>query len=182
MTDSPTAAADPALVSLAAALAAAELAAAEAADAHRAAEAARDQVRSRIAELDAARREIGTRRAAGDLRDDDRADLAVLAADIEALGVLLAERDAAAAAARAEAEKQNCVLAQARHDLGRAEAQRTADALDRHLAELETLLLETLGQANATAKRIGRAQTSWVPTAALENALVPLHAMRHPRW
>ena len=58
---------------------------------------------------------------------------------------------------------------------------RTAAALDRHLADLETLLLETLRQANATAKRLGRGQTSWVPTRELEGSLVPLCAMRS-RW
>lgn len=182
MTATTTTSPDAVLVSLAAALAEAEIVAETATTARHEAEAASAAVRARVAEMDAARREIRDRRAAGDQRPGDGADLELLGLDCEILLGVLAERDAAAVAARAEAEKQNCVLAQARHDLGRAEAQRTADALDRHLAELETLLLETLGQANATAKRIGGAQTSWVPTAALENALVPLHAMRHPRW
>lgn len=181
MTDSPTAAADPALVSLVAALAAAELAAAEAADAHRAAEAARDQVRTRIAELDAARREIGTRRAAGDLRDADRADVAVLATDIEALGVILSERDATVAAARADAERTIRDRDQARVALVGAEDKIVSAALVAQLEKLDGLVVEVIRQANEVARRRMHGQTSWAPSIALEKALVPLFAAR-PRW
>jgi hypothetical protein len=181
MTATTTTSPDAVLVSPAAALAEAEIAAETAATARHEAEAARGVVLTRIQEKDTRRAEIAARRAAGDERDADGAELALLSVDREVLVELLSRRDAAAAAARAEAEKHVRALAQARADLAREEGVRTAAALDRHLGELEALLLETLRQSNAVAKRIGRAQTLWVPTVELESSLVPLCAMRS-RW
>jgi hypothetical protein len=180
MTDTPISA-DPALEALAVAVAAAELTAAEANAAFRESEAARDVVRSRVQALDAARQEIRNRRAAGDGRDTDGADLELLALDQEILVAVLAGRDAAVTAARAEAEKAIRVLNQARHDLDHAEAQRTAAALVQHLEVLDRLLVEGVRQANSVSKGNGHGQTGWIPSVELMAVLTPLDAAR-PRW
>jgi hypothetical protein len=174
MTAITTTSPDAVLVSLAAARAEAEIVAETATTARHEAEAASAAVRARVAEMDAARREIRDRRAAGDQRPGDGADLELLGVDLEILLELLSRRDADVAAARTEAEKANSALAQARADLAREEAVRTAAALLPRIEELAALLLEAVGQSNAIAARLGRGQTEWRPSADLMAALVPL--------
>jgi hypothetical protein len=118
------------------------------------------------------------RRATGDERPGDGADLALLAADREILDGLLAQRGGAIAEAKAAAERAVSDLNQARTNLGRAELERVAAALPPRLEELAALLLDALQQANAAEERLGRGRTSWMPSVALESALVPFFATR----
>src|SRR5215207_7509189 len=87
------------------------------------AQAARDAVASRLAQAQQRQREIGGRRAEGDLRDDDVQELGVLAADISGLEDLLSRRDAEVEAARAAVAPAAAALSSAKHQLARAEAQ-----------------------------------------------------------
>jgi hypothetical protein len=169
---------DPVIEALATALAEAEVTSEKTTTAHREAEAARDAVRTRIQDMDARRGEIAARRAAGDQRPEDGAELAVISVDRELLDGILAQREADVVVARAVAEKEKRALDQALHNLAREEAVRTAAALDLRLEELAGLLLQGILQANAIAQRLGRGMPNWRAPAALMGALTPLDS----RW
>ena len=131
-----------------------------------------------IWDKDAQRAAIVARRAAGDERPGDGADLALIAADREILDGLLAHRDAAVAETKAAAERAVRDLNQARATLARAELELVAAALPPRLEELAGLLLQGIQQANAAEERLGRGRTSWMPSVELESALVPFFATR----
>jgi hypothetical protein len=169
---------DPVIEALATALAEAEITSEKATTAHREAEAARGVVCGRIQGMDTKRAEIAARRAAGDQRPDDGAELALHVMDREILEGLLAQHDATVVATRAEVERAGRTLVQAQHDLARAEALRTAAALDQHLEVLGGQMLAGIREANAIARRLGRGLPDWRPSAELLGALVPLD----PRW
>jgi hypothetical protein len=156
-------------------LAEAEIAAEGAAAAHREADAHDDRIRAKIAGLDDARRAIGTRRAAGDLRSTDGAELALIAADHEGLTAMRAEHEGALAAARAAAEDAARALDAARFALGREEDRAEERALTEHLDRLDALLRETIVRANWVARRLGRSRPAWAPSRETMDLLHPLH-------
>ncbi len=156
-------------------LAEAELAAEGAAAAHREAAARHDQLRAKIAGLEAARWAIGARRAAGDRRSDDGAELALIAADHEALAAIGAEHEGTLAAARAAAEEATRALDAARFALGREEDLAEERALTEHLDRLDALLRETIARANGVAHRLGRSRPEWTPSRGMMDVLLPLH-------
>src|SRR3954470_22690850 len=125
MTDTP----NPAILSASHRVAEAEVSAQTATASHREIETEVGTIRSRVAEFEAKRREIGTRRAQGDQRDSDGADLALISADAEALTEILQRRDADAAAARAAAEVAVRSLQNARENLRVVEDRVVEDAL-----------------------------------------------------
>ena len=156
-------------------LAEAELAAEDAAAARREAAAHHDQLRAKIAGLEEARRAIGARRAAGDQRSDDGAELALIAADHEALAAIGAEHEGTLATARAAAEEATRALDEARFALGREEDRAEERALTEHLDSLDALLRETIARAHGVARRLGRSRPAWTPKREAMDLLVPLH-------
>jgi hypothetical protein len=172
MADTQTA--DPALDAAALRLAQAEIAAHDADEALAAAAAERDRIGARIADLDRERREVGRRRQEGDLRDTDGAQLALAAADIEALAAILGEKDAIATDAGAAAEQARRALDAARHGFEREQNLREEAALTGRMEQLDLLLREAIGQANGVSKRLGRGKPVWVPTKDLVSLLTPL--------
>lgn len=156
-------------------LAEAEIAAEAAAAAHRGAAAHHDQIRAKVAGLDEARRAIGARRTAGDLRAEDGAELALIAADHEALTALYAEHEGALEVARAAAMEAARVLNEARFALGREENFAEERALTTHLGRLDVLLRETVVRANEVARRLGRSRPTWAPSRETMDLLSPLH-------
>ncbi len=109
------------LVDVAQAAVAAEAKATAAQAALAAAEGDADTIRRRILDLEGARNAIIIRRREGDHRDGDGAELALLDADKQGLQEVLAERDAAVAAARVPADAAAAELATARFSLRRAD-------------------------------------------------------------
>ncbi len=171
MADTPIA--DPALDAAALRLAQAETAAHDADEAVAAAKTERDRIGARIADLDRERREVGRRRQEGDVRDTDGAQLALAAADIEALTSILGEKDAFATDAGAAAEQARRALDAARHGFQREQDLREEAALTGRMEQLDLLLREAIGQANGVAKRLGRGKPVWVPTKDLVSLLTP---------
>lgn len=159
---------DPAIAMHADAVARAEIASQEAVDILRAAEARRATLGSRIVALDTRRKEIGARRAAGDVRLDDAGELALLAADKEAIEGIIAQTDAEVAAARAGAERAISALDRARHALDRAAMKAEEAALIGHADALATRLHETArALATLRPKLGGSAAKAWGPSDAL---------------
>ncbi len=108
-----------------------------------AAEGDADTIRRRILDLEGARNAIIVRRREGDHRDGDGAELALLDADKQGLQEVLAERDAAVAAARVPADAAAAALTTARFTLRRAEALAAEAALGEHANGLVEKLLQT---------------------------------------
>jgi hypothetical protein len=161
----------PAIATAAQRVAEAELAAQEGTAKHREIENELAQIRVRIAAFEAKRHEIGARRAQGELRDSDGADLALLATDAEALSEILARREANAAAARTQAEQAVRNLQQARHALQRVEDEITEQLLVEHAEELGSTLSRCIDEMRAVRNRLGGGRLGWVPSRKLAGDL-----------
>ncbi len=159
-------------------LAEAEIAAKDATAAHRKATTRRDQIQAKITGLEDARRAVGARRAAGDRRAEDGAELALIAADHEALDAIRAEHEGAVASTRAAAEEAVHALDAARFALKREEDMAEERALTEHLDRLDALLRETVVRANEVARRLGRGRPTWTPSRETMDLLLPLHQGR----
>jgi hypothetical protein len=129
-------------------------------------------------DLEGERASIIARRQQGDRRDDDGPRLALLDADREGLAGILAEKDAAVAAATAAAEAARRTLGTARYTFEREVDLREEAALDERLIEMDGLLLAAVTRANEVARRLGRGRPAWSPSQALWSALYPLNATR----
>ena len=134
-----------------------------------------DGICAKITELEDARRAIGARRAAGDTRAEDGAELALIAADHEALIAIRAEHEGALADARAAAEEAVHALDAARFALKREEDMAEERALTEHLDPLDALLRKTVVRANEVARRLGRGRPTWTPSRETMDLLLPLH-------
>jgi hypothetical protein len=170
------------LVDVAQAAVAAEAKATAAQAALAAAEGDADTIRRRILDLEGARNAIIVRRREGDHRDGDGAELALLDADKQGLQEVLAERDAAVAAARVPADAAAAELATARFQLRRAEALAAEAALGEHATSLVEKLLETLARLGEAGAQIGRGQATWHPPERLMNELRRLDVQRQRGW
>jgi hypothetical protein len=136
-------------------------------------------VRSRVAALEAERADIVRRRTAGQQDEGDAGRLTLIAADLEGLGPLVAEAEAAVAEARRKAETEDHLVANARAQLDRAEAEARLAALVTHAQQLDVLLTATLGQVAEVAARIGApGRPPWAPTPGLVLA-IRKHAAAH---
>ena len=169
---------NPVIAAAAQRVAEAELSAQEATAAHREIETEAATVRNRIAELEAKRREIGGRRAGGDQRPSDGEDLALIAADAEALVEILSRREADVAAARFQAEAAVRNLQQARFNIQRAEDQVAEGALVARAEELGTTLTAVIDELRTTRNRLGGGRLPWAPSRALANHVVALDCGR----
>jgi hypothetical protein len=95
---------------------------------------------------------------------------------------VLAERDAAVAAARVPADAAAAALAAARFQLRRAEALAAEAVLGEHATGLAERLLETLAQIAEAGAQIGRGQATWHPSERLMNELRRLDVQRQRCW
>lgn len=146
-----------------------------------AARVALDRVRSRIESLHAARQQIVQRRAAGVEEADDGARLALIQADSEGLAELLAEADAAVTAAEGPAQEAVSAASTARNQLARQELLETDRAITDHAQKLETLLIEAITKANASAAALGLPYSKYFASPALVTALKN-RAIRSGAW
>jgi chromosome segregation ATPase len=165
---------NPAITAAAQHVAQAEIEAQEKTQAHREIENEVTAMRARLADFEVRRRDIGVRRAAGDQRDADGADLALIAADAEALAAILTRREADVAAARAQAEAAIRNLQQARAGLQRAEDQAVETALTARAEELGQALTNAIDELRTVRNRLGGGRLPWVPSRALANHVVSL--------
>ena len=138
----------------------------------------RSRIEGRIQGLEGKRAAIIARRARGQHEADDAGTLALLDADLVGLKELVAEADAAVAAARAPAESAQQAASAARLMLDRTQAEATEAALVAHAVTLDGLLLETIKQIADASARIGRPQMTWKPSDALAGALRRIMAAR----
>ena len=125
-------------------------------------------VRGRVVALDAERATIIQRRAGGQHEDGDGARLALIAADLEGLAPLQAEADAAVSEARRKVEGEEHLVANARQQLDRAEAEAQLTALVQHARALDTMMVSTLAKIAQTSARIGApGKPPFAPSPAL---------------
>lgn len=139
-----------------------------------AAEVERDAVAARIRKLDAVRAEIVARRQRGETRGDDGAVLELAAADREGLAAILAEREAAVAAAQAPAQTAQRALESARFTFVRLEAAMAEDALRERLEHLAGLMAQAIDELREERGKLGGGKLPWAPSRALMDRLVPL--------
>jgi chromosome segregation ATPase len=161
----------PAITAAAQHLANAEIQAQTATDSHTAAENEVAAIRARHAEMEAQRRAIVERRAAGDQRSDDGATLALLSADIEGLSEILARREADAAATRAAAQTAVRSLQAARANLDRTESQLAEQQLVAHADALADSLERTVAALRDIRSKLGGGRLGWMPKRSLADEL-----------
>jgi uncharacterized Ntn-hydrolase superfamily protein len=136
-------------------------------------------IEARLAAIESDRAAIVGRRAGGDRRPDDAARLALLDADREGLRALLAEADAAVAAARGPSEQAERVLAAARFQLARCQDAAVEAAVLDHVRALDTAMLNAIAELEAVATRMGRTgRPAWSASSALYLKLRTLAAAR----
>jgi hypothetical protein len=167
-----------AIQAAAAAVADAEVAFELAATEHGSAASETAKLRDRLADLEARRAEIVSRRQVGDCRADDGADLALIAADGEGLAALLAEAQAAETPLRQKADAATTALANARMLLQRAEDEAAEAQLIAHARRLDGLLLETISQLAEVGQRLGRPVPPWGASPELREKLRRIGLLR----
>ncbi len=129
-------------------------------------------IQQRLADIGAKRAEIAARRAAGDKRETDAGDLAVLDLDAAELQKLVAVADAVVVARHAERTQAAAALATARDALARAEAAAQLGALVDHAVKLEGLFDRTLAAIGTLEQRLGHVgRPSWVPSRGFYDAM-----------
>jgi hypothetical protein len=132
---------------------------------------AEQQLRDRIAALDARRSEIGQRRQGGDTRPGDGADLEVIRLDKEGLEEMRAEAAAMVADAQQKEQAAAGTVELTRNALQRSEDQAKLDALMKHADTLGALMLESVVQMAEVGRRIGSHNFLWSPPAHLMDRL-----------
>ena len=163
--------ANPAIATYAAALASVEREHRMASNLLVTAETHRQLIDEGLAALAAQRAKIIARRAAGRIEPDDADELALIAADSEALEAMKPDADALVAAARRPALAGQHAIDHARGRLAHAKAVATESALVTHAGESESRLLETIAWlAQDGAARSRRCQ-DWDPSPILCEAL-----------
>jgi hypothetical protein len=165
--------------------AARQLAEAEAAEARtgaavKAAQDQSDRVARRIANLEAERAAIVSRRAGGRVEADDGARLALFAADLEGLGSLLADAERQVAAVQPAHGSAVQAVQTARYGLTHAQDTAVMSGLMAYLGELDAAMLKALGALDAVSGRLGlhARRPAWGATPALYTRLRTLAAQR----
>jgi len=146
-----------------------------------AARVALDRVRSRIEHLHAARQAIVQRRQGGDEQADDGSRLALIQADAEGLAELHAEAQAAVTAAEGPALEARDAAQRARSILARAEMVAADNAITSHAQAIDSLLIEVIAKANASAAALGLPYSKYTASPALVTALKN-RAIRSGAW
>jgi hypothetical protein len=135
------------------------------------------RIEARTAALDSKRREIVSRRQAGDARPNDGADLELIAADREGLSSILVEAEAAVGAAQKLVQKAKQALNEAQRGMQIVEDSAALDQLVAHAGRLDALLLATAGQISETQARLGHTgRPVWAPNPELFRVLRKLTA------
>lgn len=132
---------------------------------------AEGQIAARIADIDAKRAAIRERRADGDRRDGDGAELELLALDREGLAEMLAEAAQNRTEAQEREERAGRVVATARHALQHAEDQAALAALKQHADAIGRVLFETVEAMAEVGRRVGSHNFRWQPDDALMGRL-----------
>ena len=153
----------PAITAAAAHLAAAEQDAAEAGQISARAEAQVNVLRQRIATADGAKAAIAARRNAGDHRNADAGELALLALDREGLVALLSEAEAAVAPLHVARNQAQRMLSLAAERMQNAKNADELAALVLHADTLAGLLEQALGGVRTIETRTMRSGT-WKPS------------------
>jgi hypothetical protein len=165
---------DPAIAAAATALAAAEINAEAETALLRGAEGRLGDLRGKHIAMTKRRSEIGARRARGEKQLDDAGELALIAADAEALAGIIAEHDGAVAAAHAGAVRAVRQLDTARVGLTWAEA-RSLEADAKQVADdLQERLLSAVATLRGARDVLGGGPLRWLPSTALMAVLTPL--------
>jgi chromosome segregation ATPase len=147
------------------------------------AQASRAQVAERIVALEAERAAIASERKAGADKPDHGARLAIIGMDLEDLADMLAEADAAVAAARAGSQSAAGHVASAQRALDRETDTETLSRLVVHAEKVDGVLLGTIQEINAACGRLGRpaGREPWAPSIQLAEALQRRHLTREFR-
>lgn len=140
------------------------------------AEAARDNIDTRIADLVTQRAAIVARRAGGNHQPDDGSQLALIAADVDGLQAMIPDADAVAAAARLPVQTAQHTMEHARAKLARTEAETMEIALIEHARRLARLLVETVERLVRQGKALSRVRPVWGPSPPLVATLRRLQA------
>ena len=122
------------------------------------ADAARDNIDTRIADLVTQRAAIIIRRTSGDRQPDDGSRLALIAVDIDGLQAMIPDADAVSAAARLPVQTAQHAMEHARAKLARTEAETMETALIEHACRLAGLLVETVERLVRQGKALSRAR------------------------
>jgi len=146
-------------------------------------EAARDRIKDRIAEKQAARAEIVATRKSGVDNARDGARLMTIAADIEGLAELLAEADADVTKAAAGADKATRTLVQAEADLAKASDTELLRCLIENAVVLDGLMVKNIKEIADTWKRLGNSpgRERWTPTVELADLIKRIDLTRENR-
>jgi len=131
----------------------------------------RNALEDRAAALNASRARIAARRAAGDARDGDAGEVALIDMDVAALAEPLAAAKAAQTGARAAVDEAARRVAFARDELAKAEDRVALDALLEHASEVCSVLADTLAEVGRLGQRVGALNFRWTPPATLMQQL-----------
>lgn len=141
-----------------------------------AAQADHQVIADRINAIHTNRSAIIARRQAGDARPGDAGEIELLAADVQGLEGILAERKAEVAKAKTAQTAARQMLASAQSNMQRAEDAANLAALKEHAGKLDALLLATVQQIVETQNRLGDRRAAWAPSKELHFALRKLAA------
>lgn len=177
-------AAFPEIAAASRAVAEAEEALAEAAARLQAAQSEVQTAAGRLADLRAQHAATVARRAAGDCRPGDGAELALIAADQEGLSQIAAAVAARVAEARAPHEAARRQHQEARAGLDRLCAERDRDALLAHAQVLDARRTETVLELDRAAAALGALRSPWRPAQEFAEGVrrVEYNNFFSPRW
>jgi hypothetical protein len=160
-------------------LAEAEAAEGKAGAAAKTAQDRRDRVACRIADLEAQRAAIVSRRAGGHMETDDGSRLALFAADLEGLGGLRADADQHVGAMQAAHDAAALAVRRGAAELSSAQDSALLTALMAYFGELDAAMLAALVELESVATRLGiRGRPTWGATPVLYHRLRTLAAQR----
>jgi hypothetical protein len=137
-----------------------------------------ETVEAQIAEKQAERAGIVQHRVRGDRHDNDGAMLALIEADLEGLGQILADATAAVNTVRGPAQEAQRRVGFARQQPARAEGQAKLEAFLEHAKRLDALLLETIGEISEASRVLDVRMPPWGASKALFEALNKLRIQR----
>lgn len=148
-----------------------------------AAEAHRDKIAGRIAELAAKRNDVIARRRAGQEDPADGASLALIQADTEGLQAMLPDAAGRVTAAQNAHSLAASQVMRFQEEIGRAEALAARDQLALYAAELGDKLFATVRAIETATKRAGvGGRPPWGPTREFQQTLRMLAAARGELW
>ena len=140
-----------------------------------------DEVRGRIAALEAERCGIVGARKAGQLSPMDGPRLAEIQADKEGLAEIESERLVVASAAAAESGRLNQFVTAAAFNLANARDNAELTGLKAVATELADRLMASIVEIGVVSKRLGQSRAAWLPTAQLADSILRMDLERRSR-